>query len=268
MTDRLLTSTEAAAWLGASPTSVKRWADAGELECVRTVGKHRRFTLESLERFSAQRGGPSVATSVSEWLPLVLERNVDAVHGQLLLERSRSESWADVCDRLAPVLTEIGEAWAAGSLRVIDEHLATERIARALARVVDSIAVAATGPTAMLMTVDGDDHTLGLGLAEVALREAGWRTLWSGRSTPMPEVQEILVQRDISLLAVSASSYSGDEAHMAEQMEALESAAEAAGATLVLGGAGAWPSSAPRRLRSFRDLGQVARELRGERASP
>ena len=49
---RLLTSTEAAEYLGASPTSIKRWADDGLLPCVRTAGKHRRCTVDSLERFA------------------------------------------------------------------------------------------------------------------------------------------------------------------------------------------------------------------------
>lgn len=266
MSDRLLTSTEAASWLGASPTSVKRWADAGLIECVRTVGNHRRFTLEALERFSQGRGGPATQTEVGDWLTVLLERNVDAVHGQLLLERSNTSSWAEVCDRLGPVLQEIGERWASGNLQVVDEHLASERLRRALARVVDSFPVSPNAPSAMLMTARGEDHTLGLSMAEVTLREAGWATLWTGRRTPIEELAGTLRQREIELLGVSASSYSTDEAHLAEQMTLLEEACEDAGTALVLGGSGAWPdrASEARRVTTFRQLSRVATEVSEE----
>lgn len=262
VTDRLLTSREAAAWLGASPTSVKRWADAGLLECVRTVGNHRRFTRDSLERFAKSQGGTSVAAS-GEWLALLLGRNVDAVHGQLLIERSSAASWAEVCDRLGAVLAELGEAWAAGAIRVVDEHLASERLARALARVVDSLPVAPAAPSAMLMTAEGDEHTLGLALAEVVWREAGWRTLWSGRGTPLAELDEVLRALQVNALAVSASTWSSREADLARQLGALERACARAGCALLLGGRGAWPDRASdaRRVASFRQLADVALEL-------
>ncbi|MBX3274140.1 MAG: helix-turn-helix domain-containing protein [Sandaracinaceae bacterium] len=267
MNHRLLTSTEAAEWLKASPTSVKRWADAGLIECVRTVGNHRRFTLESLERFAQTHGATSTDASVGEWLTVLLERNVDAVHGQLLLERSTAPSWAEVCDRLAPVLAEVGEAWAAGRIRVVDEHLASERLARGLARVVDALPVAPRAPVAMLMTVEGDEHTLGLALAEVVLREAGWQTLWSGRATPLDELAATLASRRVDALAVSASSFSCDEAALEPQLRALEAACETAGCALVLGGNGAWPDRATtgRRVTTFRQLGRVVQEILDER---
>lgn len=263
MTDRLLTSTEAAAWLGASPTSIKRWADAGLIECVRTVGNHRRFTLDSLERFAQAQGGSASTTGVGEWLTVLLERNVDAVHGQLLLERSTAQSWAEVCDRLGPVLAEIGDSWAAGAIRVVDEHLASERLSRGLARVVDTLPVAPTGPTAMLMTAEGDEHTLGLALAEVVFREAGWRTLWSGRSTPLADLEEVLRARQVDALAVSASAWSAREDDLGAQLDALERACHDAGSALILGGSGAWPDRASdaRRVTSFRQLARVVEEL-------
>ncbi|MCA9609542.1 MAG: helix-turn-helix domain-containing protein [Myxococcales bacterium] len=266
MTDRLLTSTEAAAWLGASPTSVKRWADAGLIECVRTVGNHRRFTLDSLERFAQSQGGVTSTTGVSDWLTILLERNVDAVHGQLLLERSTAQSWAEVCDRLGPVLAQVGDAWASGALRIVDEHLATERLSRGLARVVDALPVTPNGPSAMLMTAAGDEHTLGLALAEVVFREAGWQTLWSGRSTPLDDLEDVLVSRRIDALAVSASSYSSREESLAAQLEVLERACDEAGCALILGGHGAWPDRATdaRRVSSFRQLARVAQELAEE----
>lgn len=44
----LLTTREAAERLGVGPTSIKRWADAGLLRAVRTLGGHRRYALADI----------------------------------------------------------------------------------------------------------------------------------------------------------------------------------------------------------------------------
>lgn len=41
--ERLLTPSEAAAMFGVDPKTVRRWADAGRLPFVRTLGGHRRY---------------------------------------------------------------------------------------------------------------------------------------------------------------------------------------------------------------------------------
>ncbi|MGZ3440760.1 MAG: helix-turn-helix domain-containing protein, partial [Polyangia bacterium] len=51
MSERLLSSAEVAELLGVSPASIKRWADAGILPCVKTAGQHRRFRREVVDRF-------------------------------------------------------------------------------------------------------------------------------------------------------------------------------------------------------------------------
>ena len=48
MADELLSTREVSDMLGVGTTSIKRWADEGELECVRTPGGHRRFPLRSV----------------------------------------------------------------------------------------------------------------------------------------------------------------------------------------------------------------------------
>ena len=48
MSDDLLSTREVSDMLGVGTTSIKRWADEGELECVRTPGGHRRFPLRSV----------------------------------------------------------------------------------------------------------------------------------------------------------------------------------------------------------------------------
>jgi excisionase family DNA binding protein len=40
--------------LGIGDATVKRWADLGEIPCSKTVGGHRRFTLETVKQVAAR----------------------------------------------------------------------------------------------------------------------------------------------------------------------------------------------------------------------
>ncbi|MBI4446410.1 MAG: helix-turn-helix domain-containing protein [Acidobacteria bacterium] len=56
MNDRRYTSRELAQMWNVSESTIKRWADRGELRCSRTAGGHRRFALSDICSFQMQRG--------------------------------------------------------------------------------------------------------------------------------------------------------------------------------------------------------------------
>ncbi|MEL6188643.1 MAG: helix-turn-helix domain-containing protein, partial [Myxococcota bacterium] len=187
MSEELITTTEAARVLGVGPSTVKRWADDGLLACVRTAGGHRRFLTEEILRFKQQGYGSEGSGATDHWLDLLISEDADPfqINAALLQARGDASSWWEVCASLAPVLSEIGTRWARGELAIAEEHVASERLARGLAFVTQSIGVAPRSPACVLVTVEGDDHTLGLSMVEVCAREAGWSTIWLGRSTPI-----------------------------------------------------------------------------------
>jgi excisionase family DNA binding protein len=60
-----LTLGQAAAFLGAAQSTVRKWADGGQLPAFYTPGGHRRFRRGDLEAFLAvPRGGPAARASV------------------------------------------------------------------------------------------------------------------------------------------------------------------------------------------------------------
>lgn len=59
--DDYLTPGQAAGILGVSPKTVSRWADAGLLRCVVTLGGHRRFEANVIHEVAAQMGVPGPA---------------------------------------------------------------------------------------------------------------------------------------------------------------------------------------------------------------
>lgn len=262
---RLLTSTEAADYLGASPTSVKRWADEGLLPCVRTAGRHRRFTQQDLERFARDRMGAPIGMDgggdldLDGWLRDLTENRPYRVQARLYEARSDLGTWRAVCGQLGHLTEYIGQRWADGKLTVLQEHLASEQLTRALARVTETVALPPNAPRALLATLDREQHTLGLSLVELALRELGWQSVWAGRNTPVGELERGLDSQDVSMLAVSASSYSNDAETLAHQARVLDTVCRPRGLTLLLGGEGAWPDPPPygSLVRDFHVLSRV-----------
>lgn len=239
--DDLLSTQDVARLAGVGATAVKRWSEAGLLRCVRTPGGHRRFPRAAVEGFLRARGAEAPVDR-EPWVGALLEASdPHGLAALLLAERGRAGAWHRVAELAAQALARLGELWAAGAVSVLEEHLASERLVRALARIGEGIPLDPRAPRALLACADGDDHTLGLALVELVLREAGWATAWAGRRTPAPELRRGL-ERGARMLCVSASMASADAVGLRRQADELGRIARAAGAALALGGAGAWPA--------------------------
>ena len=266
----LLTTREVAKLLGVGTTSVKRWADSGLLRCVKTPGGHRRYPRDSIDTFLAHHQPeadperPSLQSHCDAWV-LKLSRGMGAseIAKGLQVEHRRHGSWFAVADAMSDVLDEIGRAWARGDITVIQEHLISERITRAVTRLCERMPLRPGAPACLLMSAEGDDHTLGLNLVELVLREAGWRAAWTGRKTPVHFVCEYISNNDIDMVAVSASEYSRDAGALADQAARLGAACEDLDIPLLLGGKGLWPEKPAygRRLHTFQQLREVLNEL-------
>jgi excisionase family DNA binding protein len=264
--DDFLSTREVARLAGVGPSAVKRWSDAGLLACRKTAGGHRRFARAEVERVLRQQAGEPAGGD--PWVEALLgARETLDISSLLLAERAQTGAWHRVAERAGAAVAELGLRWRAGTLSIGEEHLASERLARALARVAESLPIPTPAPVALLTCAEGDDHTIGLSLVELVLREAGWSTRWAGRKIPLAEIDRLLGQGQVGLLAVSASEASGDAVGLRRQAEVLGRRCRVLGVSLVLGGNGAWPER-PRlgvRLRSFgplHDLAEAERERR------
>src|SRR6478672_9346505 len=204
-TDPLLTSAQAADRLSVGATAIKRWADEGRLTCIRTAGGHRRFRTSDVERLRRQLHADADEWGV--WIDtLISGADVHAVLALLFAERARLGAWHVVADRLGELLESIGNRWHRGSLSVADEHAASSTLQRALAITSEAIPVPLDGPRCLLASAEGDDHTLGLSLAEICLREAGWRADWAGRYSRSVDLCERVGKATLHLAALSASA--------------------------------------------------------------
>src|SRR3972149_10014413 len=66
---------DAAQRLGVHPTTLRRWADAGEISVMLTPGGHRRFALADIEQFEARRHGLRVLSGIEQiWAEQAIDR--------------------------------------------------------------------------------------------------------------------------------------------------------------------------------------------------
>lgn len=252
----LLTPAEACQLAGIGPTTLKRWADQGVLAHVKTAGGHRRFLRADLERYlrnQTRDSEPQGSTDDNPWIQKLVAGSAHDVEAELLHARGRLGSWYLVAGELAGVLGELGERWSQGKLSILDEHIASERLLRGLARIGEALPTRPTGPRALLACPEDEPHSLGLALVELCLRELGWTTLWAGTRTPTLELVRITASMNLRLLALSASSLSKDRVRLTQTVNELELACRPRNIAIALGGEGQWPD-APRFAKRFRDF--------------
>ncbi|HWN83249.1 MAG TPA: MerR family transcriptional regulator, partial [Candidatus Udaeobacter sp.] len=89
---------------------------------------------------------------------------------------------------LSPLAHAVGEAWAAGELSVRHEHFFTEAVGDFLRAVRQPYDAHAHGPFAVLATLEGEAHTLGLQMCALVLAMGGYRVLYLGAQVPLADI--------------------------------------------------------------------------------
>jgi excisionase family DNA binding protein len=254
MSDVTVSAGEAARRLGVAPITIQRWVDSGVLSAERTPGGHRRIYVTELRRLIAA-GRPREANELlGDWLDVMRTGDPSQMKSALLTAREKCGSWAGVADEVASAIAELGREWEAGTYQVFEEHASTETLRRGITLCGAGLQYAPNAPRAVLFTVEGERHTLGLSLAELVLGEAGWRCVWLGEGPPSDELQSLVEKIEPDLVVVSASSVASTKAVARCQAE-LGRIATTGNVEVVLAGSGAWSSiSNMQRLVTFEDL--------------
>jgi excisionase family DNA binding protein len=255
----LLTAPQVARLLGVTATTVKRWEANGLLESSLTPGGHYRFKRGEIDRFrQAQGEQPDDIGSRLVELMLTGDDSFE-LQGALMEMRGRLGAWFHVAEEVGKALAVLGHQWETGSRTVADEHIATRRLQHALWVCISSLPSPSQQPICLLAAAEGDEHTLGLPLAKLCLREAGWKALWLGSPTPTDILVKAVEQYRPQMVAVSASANSNDSKSLEQQYRTIAHACRDCGAEIVLGGEGAWPDRPLQgsRVRTFAQFAEL-----------
>ncbi len=110
-----------------------------------------------------------------------------------------------VLNTFAPLTTAIGELWAGGQLQVFEEHLLTRHLVHFLDVAMSRVGRSPGDPEVLLATLPGEQHALGLLMAEALLMHAGRATLNLGTDVPLDQIVAAVERSGVSTVALSFS---------------------------------------------------------------
>ena len=278
-----LTTRDVATLLLVSEATVKRWADNGLLLPVKTVGGHRRFSMQSIARLRREQGiapaaQPTKAAGnnmVSGRLPsaerfseLLLSDNEAEATAQLIDAYLQSHALATLFDEtITKAMHRVGDLWFNGTITIADEHLATRVMLSALQKLRGIVVRGqATGLRAVTCGIEGDLHELPVHLAEIIVESEGWDVSNLGPNTPLFTLRDMVARKKPDLVCISARSIVDLDRATTEYAQ-LRKVIEKINGTTVLGGEAFRDSNLRQRFpadfyaESFEGLSTFVKEL-------
>lgn len=257
--------------IGASESSIKRWADDGVIHVQRTAGGHRRIerteAIEFVRRtgtavlrpellgFSEAAEGGQVS---QDWMldtilydALQLGRE-DLVMRQISGVFLTGKPLTELFDGpIRNAMTRIGEFWEHREDGIMIEHRATDICVQAVNRIRSALPTPQEkAPVAVGCAPSGDPYILPSLMAATVVKEIGFRETNLGAETPLDSLLEAARQQSAALVWLSVSTKEAAET-LEKGLDGLASELYQLGALLVAGG------QASRSLTSSRKNGQV-----------
>ena len=237
--------------IGASESSLKRWADDGLIDVTRTAGGHRRIARHEAIRF-VREGNLRVLRP--QLLGFAEARQAAASPEESLFEAllhgSRSEAFGLIQEwflagrplawifdgPVAAAMERIGRIWKHGPDGILREHRATDLCVQAVTQLRLALPPAgADAPSAVGAAPSGDPYLLPTLMAAAVAREAGMRPLNLGPETPLTVLQAGAEEHRAALVWLSISTAEGAESVKAD-LPALMKALASLGTHVVVGG--------------------------------
>jgi excisionase family DNA binding protein len=202
-------SEEAAQILNVNVSSIKRWTEDGTLDCIKTAGGHRKFTMQHLAKFLEEH---KTKTSRANLFPIESDQDLE-INTRILkadfeflieyvLEQSRlcnrdrvlrvfnglylsQHPLHEIYDCLVtPVLHKNGELWEQGEISVIEEHFSTQVIICCIIRLQGTIRMPVEKiGTAFCLVMSQELHDIAIKMVDHVLELKGYKTFFSGQMT-------------------------------------------------------------------------------------
>lgn len=200
MSDRLMSTGDVAEVLGVSEATVKRWADAGTLSCIRTPGGHRKFRLRDIAMHLASRKSSSSSSSspppseserdIEEMVSALLVGDVEKVVGAIAAARLQRSSIATITDAvLGPAFERVKQACGTGRCEAFHLHIAVNSLIEVAARQRPTLRVpGSTRGRVVSAPLPGESYDLLARFASLVAVESGFESYVLGAGLPPTSV--------------------------------------------------------------------------------
>ena len=125
------------------------------------------------------------------------------------LERSYDRAAIDLTrpvllnDIIVPLFEEIGTRWRNGSLKIINEHMATSVTRNFLLNMLRATKISDSAPKILIATTVGQWHDIGALTVALTAAENGWHPIYYGPNLPAEEIAMGVQQNGARVLAIS-----------------------------------------------------------------
>lgn len=255
MTTEALSPRQVAQAIGVSEATLKRWCDRGLIETQRTAGGHRRINPASVIEYlrgrqqapirpellglpTAKGGAVRALENGAALLSAALEAGDEERVRRLLFDfHLAGHSVDELGDRvIAPAFCALGEGWQHGQLEIYQERHACEMVLRWIHELRRRLRP--PGPRAPLAiggTPGIDSYEIPNALAELTLREEGWRAESLGCGMPMATIAAAVCRERPKLVWLSVSTLDKVKDFVAEYQSFYRASSET-GAAVIIGG--------------------------------
>ena len=183
---------------------VKRLLDAGHRPS-KVLGQ----SIETLQQLAESSGIGQDApdAELDHLISLLRASKYDEFRFGLLKRATRDGLERFVLDVVAPLSARVGNAWAAGTLQVYQEHLFSEAIQTTMRNLMRPLSDALRGrggrPRVLLTTLSGEGHGLGILMAEAMLTLSECECIQLGLQTPLHDIVDAVAAHDVDIVALS-----------------------------------------------------------------
>ena len=233
--------------MSVSESSVKRWCDREIIPSVKTLGGHRRITLEGLHRFLRESGRELIRPELLGLAALPVNRRPqirgtddplqksfrnslargDESECRILLRRRIKAGWSRweaAEDLITDAMQGFGDAWDCNQLVVYQERRGCEIAMRLIYELRGELTPPAPqAPIAIGGTPEGDPYQLPTALVELALREVGWQATSLGCGLPLGSFLQAARDYRPDLVWLSVSSIADEASFVAAERELADS---------------------------------------------
>lgn len=164
---------------------IKRLLDIG-MRPAKVVG----LSMEELNVLLTESpaSAPDRSEELLEFVELIKEHKAAELRFALNLALMRQGMSDFLSKTIAPLNKLVGDAWLRGEILVFEEHLYSEQVVGVLRAAIALMRNPSGSPRVLLTTLPGEEHSLGLLMAEATLSLAGAQCTMLGVQTPIGEI--------------------------------------------------------------------------------